>query len=147
MKKIVLFASMLLAMTTTMCKKDNNDTITSSYNDEVIVVSSKEYQHSPESALNIRSVEITGDSLTIKFYANGCDGESWEELLLSTNRIVQVSDTVAERSLRLSLDNTEECEAYITKTLSYDIKPLQVDSFNTILLRIRNYERIVTYKY
>lgn len=51
-----------------------------------------------------------------------------------------------QRNLKLSLSNQEDCEAFITKEMSFDISNLQVDG-NQVQLNITNAEESILYEY
>lgn len=92
--------------------------------DKVVIISEDEYKNAPDSPVSINEMRIMGNCLKIKFSASGCDGNSWDVKLIDMGAVAESNP--CQRTLRLSLDNKEMCEAYITKEVSFDIKDLQI---------------------
>lgn len=124
----------------TACHKDDD----SSNCDQITIVSAEEYKTAPNDGITINSLEINGDCLKINFSSSGCDGHSWEIKLIDSEDILK--SLPPQRNLRLSLKNTELCQRYITKELTFDITKLRVEG-NQVLLNITNYNDQILYKY
>lgn len=99
----------------------------------------------PNDDVTIISASITEDCLSIKYGASGCDGNSWDVELLDANKVDGISNP--QITLRLSLDNKEECEAYITKERSFDISVIQVDDLNQVQFILMGYDELLEYNY
>ena len=91
---------------------------------------------------SIDSLEINEDCLKIVFSSSGCSGDSWELQLIDANEIAESNPV--QRSLKLSIVNTEVCLAVITKELTFDISQLQTVD-NQILLNISNNQILYEY--
>lgn len=112
--------------------------------DDMVLVDKKAWADAPNDHLTIQSAEITGNCLKITFASSGCDGRNWEVKLIDSGTILYSNPP--QRNLRLSLKNIEMCEAYIGKTLSFDIRELQVSS-NKVLLNLTNSGKQILYQY
>lgn len=108
------------------------------------IVSSVEYRDAPLDYLVINSLEIMDDCLVVVFSASGCDGNTWEVKLVDSEEIFESNPP--QRNLKLFLKNQEDCEAFITKEMSFDISNLQVDG-NQVRLNITNAEENILYEY
>ncbi len=86
---------------------------------------------------------IDGDCLNIKFAASGCDGNTWFVKLIDSGSIAESHP--CQRTLRLSLENKENCMAVISKEISFDIKDLRIIGNNKVILNIG--DRSILYEY
>jgi len=111
---------------------------------EPVIISENEFRDAPADELTIISAEIINDCLNIEFASSGCDGSTWEINLYDAN-VIKESYPV-QRDLRLSLKNQEECDAVITRNVSYDISPLQLD-YDRIFLNLINSGEQLLYEY
>ncbi len=146
----------------TGCTKDINKTFTISENNcekvfidylklfnnqtacsQNVIVSQTEYQNAPNDLFSIIEMTITGDCLNIKFGASGCDGNNWIVKLIDSGTIAE--SYPCQRTLRLSLDNTEMCTAVPTKEISFNIKDLQVTGNNNVILHVSGEEILYEY--
>lgn len=100
--------------------------------DQKAVVDEGLYESGPSDRVDIHDVEIEGDCLRIKFGASGCSGESWKVELVSSEFVVETLPCI--RYIRLSLDNNEDCLAYIGKEVSFDITNFQAGGDEVILV-------------
>ncbi len=102
--------------------------------DKEVIISRSGYDNAPEDKVVINELKIKDDLLIVNFSASGCSGKTW---------IVQLIDTGAthysnppQRILRLSLQNNEGCEAFITKEMSFNIKNLRIEGDSKIFLNV-----------
>lgn len=112
--------------------------------DQQVIISNNLYKAAPSDHLTILSAELLNDCLKIHFASGGCDGSNWVVKLIDSGDLLY-SDP-PQRNLRLSLDNNEECDAYIGKEITFNIKDLKVDG-NQVLLNITNSNTQISYKY
>jgi hypothetical protein len=148
--------------TGTGCTKDINGTLTISKNkcekvfidylkvfsnqsdcDQNVIVSPTEYQNAPNDPFSITEITISGDCLNIKFAASGCDGNTWIVKLIDSGMIAE--SYPCQRTLRLSLDNKEDCMAVPTKKISFDIKDLQIVGNDKVILHVSGKEILYEY--
>ena len=90
-------------------------------------------------------MQIIDNCFVVNFSAGGCDGSSWELKLIDANQIEQ--SAIPQRNIRLSFKNNENCEAYITKEISFDIEALQLNGSESILLNFLNNDSQLLYEY
>lgn len=109
-----------------------------------VVISEAEYKNAPADDLIILRASLSENCLSIEFTASGCDGSAWEINLIDANVVME--SYPVQRNIRLSLRNLEECDAVISKTVSFDISPLQLD-YDEILLNLTNSDDQLLYKY
>jgi hypothetical protein len=80
-------------------------------------------------------MKIVDNCLKIKFSSSGCSGSTWVVKLIDSEEVIPTFAPPPMRRLRLSLDNKEMCEAWITKEISFNIEDLQI-SGNGVMLNI-----------
>ncbi|MGV3695702.1 hypothetical protein [Flavobacterium sp.] len=85
----------------------------------------------------ITAVALNEDCLDISISSSGCDGSNWETSLFSDD----------ERQLKLELTNPEVCAAVVSKTMSFDMRPLRVSGQNQVTLNIEGWPTPVVYNY
>ena len=88
-----------------------------------VIISETEYEHAPAESFTIQEMKIKDDCLTIKFSASGCDGKSWNVKLIGWGNYDKSNPP--QTTLKLSLNNKEECLAVISKEVSFNLKPLK----------------------
>jgi hypothetical protein len=123
------------------CSSDDN---TTSNCDQITIIDSNQYKNSPNDQLTINSLEINDNCLKINFGSGGCSGDTWVLKLIDSEAILESNPP--QRNLRLSLKNEEDCEAFITKEITFDINNLQVDG-NKVLLNLTNSGDQILYEY
>jgi len=138
----ILLAIIISSFLLTNCDEDDNNTSVPC--GQYAIISNSEYSSAPTDFLIINSLSITGECFTINFSASGCSGDTWEVKLIDSGAIME--SYPLQRNLILSLKNEEECEAFITKEMTFDISNLQVDD-NPILLNITNTDDQILYEY
>ncbi len=111
--------------------------------DQNVIVSEKEYENAPKDYVIINELNIEGDCLKITFAASGCDGKSWVVKLIDAGMIAE--SYPVQRTLRLSVENKEMCDAFIEKELSFDIRKLQVEGNDKVSLNVAG--KSVLYEY
>ena len=166
MKKVAILLS-LIAFIAVSCEKNelkfqdsfDNDEQESPINDEPdyylddnqidkdVIISMTEYENAPDSYVEIIEAKIEDNYLKIKFSASGCDGNSWNVKLICMGDYMKSNPP--QTSLRLSLDNNEDCTAVITKEISFNLDPL-IEYFrhfgiNKIYLNISGKSILYTY--
>lgn len=87
------------------------------------IVSDEDFALAARDELVINRLAIHDDCLTVSISASGCDGESWEVRLIGSEAVLL--SLPPQRPMLLSLNNMEECEAFITRKYSFDLTPTQ----------------------
>jgi hypothetical protein len=111
--------------------------------DKDVLISPEEYENAPNYDFSMINMVIIGDCLKIKFGASGCDGNSWIVKLIDSGNVAE--SYPSQRTLRLSLENKEICAAYIGKEISFNIKDLQIEGNDKVVLNISGEELIYEY--
>lgn len=142
MKKLLVLSFIGFIMLGCLSDDDNVQNATNC--DFETILSAEEYANSPSHQLQINNLDIEDNCLTINFSSSGCSGDTWEVKLIDSEAVLE--SYPYQRNLRLSLNNEEECEAYITKEMSFDISNLQLQG-NKIQLNITNSEESILYEY
>lgn len=141
MKKILFLA--LIGLTILSCSKDDDNENPVNCDFETLI-STEQYANAPSDQLTINSLAINDNCLKISFSSSGCNGDTWELKLIDSEDVLE--SYPPQRNLRLSLNNEELCEAYITKELTFDISNLQVDG-NKVQLNLTNSDKNILYEY
>lgn len=141
--KIILFFSLLIGFLG--CKESGDPLCCDTFFDNEVIINNTLFTNTSKEDATIQSVEIFGDIVTITFSASGCDGNSWEVLLIDSEKISESNPP--QRNLILSLENEELCDAYITKEISFDISKLKIEGVNKIQLNIVNSDDEILYEY
>ena len=118
--------------------------------DKDVIISKTEYDRIPTQRVSIIDMKIVDDCLKIKFSSSGCDGSSWIVELIDSEHIAYSITTIyppdpPQRTLKLSLENNEDCAVFITKEISFNIKDLQVQNYNRVYLNI--WDKTILYEY
>ena len=119
MKKVALLVSLGVFLTISCVKKEQNVSCCG----KDVIISAIEYENAPDDHVEITEMKIKGNCLKIKFWASGCDGNSWIVELIDWGNYDK--SLPPQTTLRLSLDNKEACRAVITKEVSFNLKPIK----------------------
>ena len=111
--------------------------------DQDVIISETEYQNALSESFAIMEMQIEGDCLKIRFGASGCDGSTWAVKLIDSGMVAE--SYPCQRTLRLTLDNKELCDAFITKEIAFNIKDLQIRGDDRVALHISGYEILYEY--
>ncbi|MBT8253447.1 MAG: hypothetical protein HKN00_06935 [Flavobacteriaceae bacterium] len=112
--------------------------------DNALIISSFQYSNAQSAVIEINTIEIDGDVLTVQISSGGCNGETWNLCLIDSEAILE--SFPPQRHLRFTLQNNESCLAYLSRTFSYDISALQTEG-NSVVLHIDDYEDSLLYSY
>jgi hypothetical protein len=141
MKSIYLLCGLaFITFTLNSCNKNDNKNTC----DQQVIISTDEYNNAPADQMTITDIKINGNCLKISFTAGGCDGTTWDIKLIDSDEIFYTEPP--QRDLRLSLKNEEECDALISKEVTFDISALQVDG-GKVSLNIINADEQILYEY
>jgi len=142
MKKIGVFFIYLFVLG---CNSNDEPTIENKCNVLSEIISSEDFSAVSTSNYVITKLEINEDCIEITFGSSGCGTELWKEHLFSVDDFYTIFPL--QRDLKMELINEESCEAYFIKTVSFDLKPLQIDGQNIIPLNIYGWNEQVIYEY
>jgi hypothetical protein len=113
--------------------------------DQTVVVDNGFYQSAESGDYNLINTEINDNCLTIQISASGCDGTSWSMVLVDSGDVAESSPE--QRFLKLVFTNNETCLAVFEQERTFDIRPLQIDGSNEIILNIEDFPEPITYTY
>lgn len=140
MKNIALFLFPVIFLLSA-CEKDDFAT---SDCDQKAVLNENQFQNAPADPVTIIEAEIKGDCFRIKYGASGCSGDTWKIQLIGSENLYE--SLPPQRDIRLSMENKEDCLAYFTKEMTFDIKELR-SSGDKIRFYIANSDTSVLYSY
>ncbi|MEW4925309.1 hypothetical protein [Algibacter sp. 2305UL17-15] len=143
LKNIIFFSVIAFCFMNLQCEDD--DDVIDSICDEVTVVNKDIYDNLVSDDFQFVEVAITDDCLNIKISASGCDGATWGFELVDSGAVAESSPE--QRYLKFQLVNEELCDAVIQKTISFDLRPLQIQGSTKIILNIEGLQESVTYSY
>lgn len=144
MKITLAFLSAFFFLNST-CSDDGGDEIgRTTQCDLYVEVNEFKYNSEETSGGTIDNVNINGDCLTVNYGASGCDGNTWQAMLIDAGVIME--SFPPQRNVRFVLKNEEACLAYFQKATSFDITELQVEGMNEVVLHIKDYSS-VNYQY
>ena len=116
--------------------------------DQDVIISARDYENAPNEPFydpNVRIIDmrIVDNCLKIKFQAGGCSGNTWIVKLIDSGVIAE--SIPCQRTLRLSLDNRETCEALPVREISFNIEDLQLGGNNSVILHISGHTILYEY--
>ncbi len=111
--------------------------------DQSVDINATKYANEISDSYTINEVNISGDCLVINYSGSGCDGNSWKLDLIDSGAVAESEPP--QRSIRFLLEDKEDCEAYITKEISFNISDLKDDDASYIL-NIQDYDSTILYE-
>lgn len=109
------------------------------------IVNKSLYDNVDTTGYNLVEAEIVDDCLLITIGASGCSGNSWEYRLVDSGAVAESSPE--QRFLKFELSNSEACQAFFQKTVSFDLRPLKISGSQEIILNLENSNNPFTYSY
>jgi len=113
--------------------------------DETTIINQDLYDILNSANFTFVDAEITDDCLNVTIGASGCDGNTWGFSLVDSGAITESSPE--QRYLKFQLVNDEACLAFFERTVSFDLRSLQINGSNEIILHIEGLESSLNYKY
>lgn len=143
MNKNILAITFVSAFLFAACER-SPDPLAGLENDEISVVSNAVYANAPNGDFQLDRVEITGDSLLVSIrYGGGC-GDVYMKLL--TSDMVMESLPV-QRNIKLSFKDKDDCEAFLFRVFTFDLKPARVYGNNSVVLKLEGWDTALEYTY
>ncbi|MEQ9403285.1 MAG: hypothetical protein RIM99_06870 [Cyclobacteriaceae bacterium] len=112
--------------------------------DKVAVVDKAKYDQEMD-FFHFISADISGDCLNVEYSSSGCSGDSWEMSLFDSGEILE--SFPVQRNIKLVLENKEACQAVFTKTISFDLTPLQLENYGEVILNLHGTDDSLFYLY
>lgn len=144
-KKILFIISLSLCFMNMQCHDDDSGRPFGDVCDITTIIDQDLYENLNSANFTFIGAEIINDCLYIEIGASGCDGSTWGFKLVDSGAVAE--SLPEQRYLRFQLTNEELCAAYFERTITFDIKPLQVIGSNEIILHIEGLESSLSYKY
>ncbi|TRZ42431.1 hypothetical protein [Robertkochia solimangrovi] len=147
LKKLTYFCLLLVLFS---CRNDDDNAATASCTDNgscdrCIRISNELYHQTNTMYYNIENASLNGDCLEITIGAGGCNGETWDIELVDSGSIIETG--VPQRTLKIKFESSELCEAYLHKTISFNLKSIQLANYSEIGLLLSGYEDVIFYEY
>ncbi len=145
MKNTILCSLLILGLVA--CRKSNPVTHpnTPAGCGPTVMIDSVRY-HDPftifTAPVEIDSVYVSGDCMTVRVRSGGCDGSSWQ---LDAWDRGDVNN--GRRELSFFLHNDELCQAYVAKYFKYDLSSLRVANRSSVELHFNQNGKSVIYSY
>ena len=136
-KSLILIFSIFLFLS---CD-DKNDKIEPQ--NESVIINNSLYNKTITNNYTITDVKLIGNALTIKISVSGCDGNSWEAILVDANEILE--SFPVQRNIKLALENKEACLAVFEKEFTFDISVLK-EGFSEVNLNLKGWNTQINYK-
>ncbi|SNT20644.1 hypothetical protein SAMN05421640_2853 [Ekhidna lutea] len=108
-----------------------------------VVISESLYNQTKTDNYTIEEAVIVGDSLKVTLQSSGCDGSEWAVKLVDSGAIAE--SYPVQRFAKIALENTELCDAIVTKEYSIDITPLRVE--DQLYLNLEGWETQLHYDF
>lgn len=145
MKYFFTVLSCFLVVLLAACSDDNSKTVNSNCDKQALVIDDNNFQDIITANYMITNIVLNGDCLEITLSSSGCDSNTWEMNLISSNSFFE--SLPLQRRVKVELNNQETCLAVFQKTVSFDLIPLRIDGQNQVPLNIEGWSEPITYQY
>lgn len=143
----LIFVMVLTSILFVNCEKtssnDEDPKPNNSNCDTIVVINEQDFNNANSDLITINSYEVEDDCLNINFSSGGCDGSSWKLTLVSSGKVLYSNPP--QMHLRFNFENSELCEAYITKEKSFDLSVLEFGG-GQVILHIENIDQSILYE-
>lgn len=145
MKHLTVF-TVCIFLLSCACNPTDEITETSISNcDQKAIVDQALFNDAPADAFRFNKVVLTDECLELVLTASGCSGSNWAMEFIDSGEVAE--SFPVQRSVRLSLSNSELCQAIIEQTLSFDLTALQVEGNDVVLLNLEGWDEQLRYEY
>ncbi|MEA4917354.1 hypothetical protein SDC9_163177 [bioreactor metagenome] len=142
MKPILyIFSACLFAAILFSCEKNEVDS-SSNVNAETII--HQELYEELDKDVPLKEVKIIGDELHVTINDGGCSGARWKVKLVGGSLAYS---NPPQRFAKIEFVNDEECEAWITRTFVFDLKPLRVKGSRKVNIKLEGWPKQLLYAY
>lgn len=132
---------LLFILISTSCNDDDDNPNPC---EQTVVVNNDLFMSTETDNYDILNASIKNDCLEIELSSGGCDGSTWTIGLIDADRIAETA--IVQRDLKVSLQNTEPCDAIINRTISFNIKLLRTED-DEITLNLERWDTQLEYRY
>lgn len=131
----------LLTVMMFSCEKNGSDS--SNVNAET-VIHTAQYEELGDN-IPIREAKIMGDELHVTITDSGCSGSRWTAKLVDSGKLAYSNPP--QRFAKIEFVNNEDCEALITRTFVFDLKPLRVTGSQKVSINLDGWTKQLLYTY
>ncbi len=112
--------------------------------EESVIVDKDLFAHAPDDEFVLSQAAIDGDCLNLTIgYGGGCDEVTLK--LIDAEAVLQSQPV--QRKIRLSLEDHDHCEAFLTRELSFDLTPLRISNDTQVSLQLQGWDKALLYTY
>ena len=145
MKRIFTSAFICSMFLLVISCSDSKDSQSQNCDKKSRVISTEAYNNLVTTNYTITSVALNEDCLDVTISSSGCSGNTWQMNLFSSDNFPDILPL--QRNLKLQLDNPEACLAIVTKTVSFDLAPLQISGQHRITFNLTGWDQQIVYNY
>lgn len=144
MRKLAICMIIVLGGLLSSCEKEKTDTSNGIHVNHTIILDGSLYNNTTSDDFELTNAEVIGDSLKLTIsYGGGCGNV--EAKLIDSENILESSPI--QRNIKLSLKDNDNCEAFLTKVISFDLTPIRLADQNQIILNLEGWDSQLTYDY
>jgi hypothetical protein len=138
---LFLLPCLLVFLFLTSCK---SDCIAPDACDEALEQDTHRYENAMTDDFDLSAAEVDGDCLLLTVrYGGGCGTVDFDLVAIKGSRY----SLPPQVPMRLILDDDDPCEAYLSKELSFNLKPLQDQGAGTVMLDLEGWGEMLEYAY
>lgn len=145
LKKVSFVIGIMFCSMNVLCEDVDEPIIDDNFCDYKTIINADLYKDLQSAQFEFVNAEIIDDCLTIEIGASGCDGNTWEFKLVDSGAVAE--SFPEQRFLKLQLVNNELCDAFLKKTMSFDLTPVRVHDSGEIILNIDGFDSPLNYMY
>ena len=136
MKHGILF--LLLIIVGTACHQQGCD--------QQVKIDPVSYQAYQQDPFVLKSAQIIEHCLRVEVhYAGGCSSTSPQFQLIDAGHVNDINP--AQRLVKLTFNDADNCPVMVRRHLCFDLRPLQIDQSESIVLELENNGRRLAYCY
>ena len=110
-----------------------------------VIINDTAFKETSSANYTVLSHSVQGDCLSIEIGGSACNADLWKVELLASEIILE--SFPPQLSLRFILENEQMCQAYFTKTYSFDVSALRQEGGTEVGLNIEGIEGTIMYSY
>lgn len=127
------------------CSESSNKNDTQNCDKQSQIIDTEAYNNLTTTNYTITGIALNENCLDVTISSSGCSGINWQMDLFSTDNLPD--SFPLQRNLKLLLINEEACLAVITKTVSFDLTPLQIAGQDQITFNLEGWDEQIVYQY
>lgn len=144
MGRLTFFLSLILVGFQSCGSSDDDNPYLDSACDQIISVDNSRFKQIQSEGFEITDVRVNGDCLEVEIVSGGCSGNTWKVELIDAGWVAE--SYPEQRGIKLILDNKELCNAIVTKTFTFDLRPVRTFS-DVVTLNLEHWKQQIRYEY